>query len=298
MAPTTFAVAGHPIHGSASPHLFHLVLAHLARRGVRGVNLDASTAVRLDVTSVEEALAAIHAGTVRCDTGLSSAAVEVVHSSTSPSEDGAVVGIPTDGALWLSLTSPLKHDIGAWHHLDDSKAWRSVNTLRVLNGRIEAMSTDGLAVVRIARLRGVAVDKGAVLALRGGGGAARSTAQAWIAAGGRVLPIHGRRELQGIPPESLARHGAAFGVDVDGGASKLEAPCVLHPAYRLGEPPLAGGRLESDAIDGRWMLAAQHLEAWSRCWAPDVAAFLPELSRLVADLVTLEARVDAAWLDP
>ncbi len=127
----------------------------------------------------------------------------------------------------------------------------------------------------------------------GGGGAARSIAQAWVEAGGRVLPVPGRRALSGLPEDAVATHGAAFGVDVDGGEGLLDAPCVLYPAYRVGDAPRGGGRLASSEIDGRWMLAAQHLEAWSRCWAPDVAPFLPDVPRLVEDLLALEARLGA-----
>jgi len=293
MVRTTFAVAGHPINGSASPLLFHLVVAHLARRGVQGIDVDRTDSFRLNATRVGEALHALVSGPPRQPSGLPSAAADVVRASTEASNDGAGVSLPRDGALWLSLTSPLKHDLGAWDHLDGSKAARSVNTLRVLNGHIEAMSTDGRAVVRVARLRGVAVDSGAVVALRGGGGAARSIAQAWVDAGGRVLPVPGRRALSGLREDAVATDGAAFGVDVDGGEGHLDAPCVLFPAYRVGDSPRGGGRLASSEIDGRWMLAAQHLEAWSRCWAPDVSPFLPDLSRLVEDLLALEAWLGA-----
>ena len=293
MVRTTFAVAGHPINGSASPLLFHLVVAHLARRGVQGIDVDRTDSFRLNATRVGEALHALVSGPPRQPSGLPSAAADVVCASTEASDDGAGVSLPRDGALWLSLTSPLKHDLGAWDHLDGSKAARSVNTLRVLNGHIEAMSTDGRAVVRVARLRGVAVDSGAVVALRGGGGAARSIAQAWVDAGGRVLPVPGRRALSGLREDAVATDGAAFGVDVDGGEGHLDAPCVLFPAYRVGDSPRGGGRLASSEIDGRWMLAAQHLEAWSRCWAPDVSPFLPDLPRLVEDLLALEAWLGA-----
>ena len=297
MVRTTFAVAGHPIDGSASPHLFHLVVAHLARRGVQGIDVDQTDSFRLNATRVGEALRALMSDPPRQRSSLARAAVDVVRASTETSNEGAQVSLPRDGALWLSLTSPLKHDLGAWDHLDGSKDVRSVNTLRVLDGRVEAMSTDGRAVVRVARLRGVSVDSGAVVALRGGGGAARSIAQAWVEAGGRVLPVPGRRALSGLPEDAVATHGAAFGVDVDGGEGHLDAPCVLFPVYRIGDTPRGGGGLTSSEIDGRWMLAAQHLEAWSRCWAPDVAPFLPVVPRLVADLLALEAWLGAGVHD-
>ncbi len=291
MARTTFAVAGQPIDGSASPHLFHLVVAHLARRGVQGIDEEHIESFRVNATSVGEALRALLSDPPRHHSTLASAADDVVRASTPQTNEGAGVSLPRDGALWLSLTSPLKHDLGAWDHLDASKDVQSVNTLRVLDGRVEAMSTDGRAVVRVARLRGVSVDSGAVVALRGGGGAARSIAQAWVEDGGRVLPVPGRRALSGLPEDAVATHVAAFGVDVDGGEDLLDAPCVLYPAYRVGDAPRGGGRLASSEIDGRWMLAAQHLEAWSRCWAPDVAPFLPDVPRLVEDLLALEARL-------
>lgn len=43
------------------------------------------------------------------------------------------------------------------------------------------------------------------------------------------------------------------------------------------------------SIDGRWMLAAQHLISWSTLWRPDIPHKLPDLGLLLARLVHVEA---------
>jgi hypothetical protein len=47
-------------------------------------------------------------------------------------------------------------------------------------------------------------------------------------------------------------------------------------------------------LDGRWMLVAQHLEAWRSLWAPELCDVLPSISELMADLLAVEAMMGEA----
>ncbi|MEC7273157.1 MAG: hypothetical protein VXV85_05885, partial [Candidatus Thermoplasmatota archaeon] len=48
----------------------------------------------------------------------------------------------------------------------------------------------------------------------------------------------------------------------------------------------------SDVIDGRWMLAAQHLECWRSLWTPHFTDHLPTLEQLLTWLVVVESRLE------
>ena len=195
---------------------------------------------------------------------------------------------------WLSLTSPLKHLIGDWDCVDDAHALLSVNALRLQGEEVRSAGTDGAGVLAVARLAGCGPDGGAILRMRGGGGAARSVAHAWVNAGGRVHLIEGRRPLAPALPASASAGSAeqaALGIDFDGegnGSGREQTP---HSS--LPKQGGACGRIPRwTIIDGRWMLVAQHLEAWRILWAPELQAMLPSIPDLMEDLVAVEALLD------
>ena len=41
-------------------------------------------------------------------------------------------------------------------------------------------------------------------------------------------------------------------------------------------------------VDGRWLLAAQHLESWSQLWAPQCKDYLPSLDLIISKLIQAE----------
>ncbi len=286
-----YAVSGAPVATSSSPHLFRLVLAHLFRQGVVDADPRQAVAAWIEATTCAEALAALEGlahGPLDAQHG--SLALEVAGTRPSP-VDVPARRIGPDSSRWMSLTSPLKHDLGAWTHLDESAAIRSVNTLRVEEGRVLAMTTDGQGVVQVADALGLGPRGGGVLALRGGGGAARSTAQAWCSRGGRLHLSEGRRPLDLRPEWSLSDEASAgFGVNFDADGHDLLCDTRLEATYRCGAPSVNNGKLGADVVDGRWMLVAQHLEAWRACWAPHVADLLPKIEVLVEDLLEMERR--------
>ena len=153
----------------------------------------------------------------------------------------------------MSLTSPLKHLIGDWDCVDDAHALLSVNALRLQGDQVRSAGTDGAGVLAVARLAGCGPNGGAILRMRGGGGAARSVAHAWVNAGGRVHLIEGRRPLAPALPESAlagSAEQAALGIDFDGEGGALNASKHLIPAYQ-NKAVHAEGSLDETIIDGR-----------------------------------------------
>lgn len=296
MAPLVHAVAGDPVGASSSPLLMLLVAGRLEEAGVQGVCLETTHALRIEASVVE---AAIDASASRVETADVQRMREHVRARLREAPRPPAAHPPRlKGApgRWLSLTSPLKHHIGSWRCTDGAQRLRSVNALRIDEHGVHSAGTDGAGVVAVARLAGCPPDGGAVLRLRGGGGAARSTAHAWAQAGGRLHLLEGRRALAPRPDQAImvgADVPAALGIDFDGGADDLGAAKHLVPNYQ-GEVVRHGGALSGDVLDGRWMLVAQHLEAWGSLWAPELRDVLPSLSDLMADLLAVEAILGGA----
>ncbi len=203
-----------------------------------------------------------------------------------------------DKEVWLNLTSPLKHQLSseAVSTIDESMKLQSVNALRWDGQGWWCAGVDGLGVVSVAQYHGVDVQSGAVLGLRGGGGASRSTAYAWLNAGGRIRLFEGRRTLE-LPfdfEEEISQKSLDFTVDFDGGPERISSfqscPFQLNPNYHAveGDYEHRVQLMEKSPFDGRWMLAAQHLEAWRNLWAPQYADYLPSLGLLLTQLLHAE----------
>ena len=99
--------------------------------------------------------------------------------------------------------------------------------------------------------------------------------------------------MPALPEMALAEPSeqAVFGIDFDGDGEGLNAGKHLAPAYQ-NIALRAGGSLEGPLLDGRWMLVAQHLEAWRVLWAPELEPVLPSIPELMRDLVAVEALLD------
>ena len=198
----------------------------------------------------------------------------------------------------MNFTSPLKHQLvsKAVVSIDESMELNSVNALRWDGKSWWCAGVDGLGVVALAHHHGVEANSGAVLGLAGGGGAARSTASAWRNAGGSVVLYQGRRELDSSYGD-IEQHGVEavdFAIDFDECPSLPQsfskAALNLNPRYASMEGDVES-RLQSltkTPLDGRWMLVAQHLEAWQNLWAPHLKEYLPSLDLLLTQLVHAE----------
>ena len=79
-------------------------------------------------------------------------------------------------------------------------------------------------------------------------------------------------------------------VDFDNDGLTADGLRVLSSVYgpmrgTVGERAAA---ITGDALDGRWLLVAQHLACWRVLWAPERAAELPSLGLLLTRLLEAE----------
>lgn len=203
-----------------------------------------------------------------------------------------------DNEVWLNLTSPLKHQLSseAVSTIDHSMKLQAVNALRWDGQGWWCAGVDGLGIVSVAQYHGVHAESGAVLGLRGGGGAARSTANAWLEAGGRLRVFEGRRTLE-LPFDfevDTSKAPLDFAVDFDDDSKHIPSlqSCALQliPRYSAleGDYEQRVQLMQLLPLDGRWMLTAQHLEAWRHLWAPQYAHYLPSLGLLLTQLLHAE----------
>jgi len=232
--------------------------------------------------------------------GISSMSIGEIEVAETPFGDNPLV--------WVSITTPLKHGLTARSGVIStgrSLEIASTNQIRWDGHRLVTGSTDGLGVVLVARSFGLfSGSTPPLLILRGGGAAARSVAEAWSDAGGRIYALRGRRPLDMRGPwassliHSLKDRGLAptLYIDFD---SNLEMEEDIHapvqvdlhltPSYDLSGSvkPIQGaeGTLH---LDGRWMLAAQHLLAWAIFIEPGRKDDLPDLSLLLSRLSEVE----------
>jgi len=306
MGTVQYGVAGDPIGHSLSPVLCSIVHAHLTR--IAGVKLPNLKGVAIIPTKgVENALAWGYAGDLpsppdwdyvgsplgkfRANTLLERA----VNASLSITE--ADKRLPNanlelrefeknhayDDEVWISLTSPLKHQLSAAavRSVDNCMEIRSVNTLRWDGISWSAASTDGLGLALVAKAFGYPND--GVIGITGGGGTARSVAAAWSILGGKVKQMAGKRLLDIDGPWNICHDEPNLVVDFDKGTGDII------PVYSAMEGDF-DERIEhlSKSIDGRWLLCAQHLYSWANLWAPEFAGELPSLALLISRLVSVE----------
>lgn len=306
MAKVRHGVAGEPIAHSLSPLLTSLVHAHLAQ--TKGGQVpELKTLAIIPTSGIENALAWGYAGSLpttpdwdlvgsplgkfRANTLLQRAVdAAMEHEIADPhlpdaqlQEQKQVLMPKGVEEVWLSITSPLKHQLSAAavSTVDDCMITRSVNSLRWDGQSWWAASTDGAGVLMVAEAFGH--DTSSVLGIVGGGGTARSTAAAWTNAGGSIKQLDGKRTLDDEGPWKLVDDEADLVIDFDSGKGDIIAP--------YGE--LEGdydARIEylSKIADGRWLLCAQHLVAWARIWMPSLSEDLPSLALLMTRLIEAE----------
>ncbi|MCS5534693.1 MAG: hypothetical protein NZ802_02450, partial [Candidatus Poseidoniales archaeon] len=217
---------------------------------------------------------------------------------------------------WISLASPLKHLLSSRsgvHSIDDSLENGAVNQLRWDGDHWFCAGTDGGGLVAIAKHFGFDFDaigvESPLLCLVGGGGSARSCASAWAAAGGSIWSIDGRRPLDKrgswvrhlIEGDEVAENvGKRLFIDFDMAPGKPEpthstdADLHLISSYNSQEIGLAVEETESGILlDGRWLLAALHLDAWARLYCPEAAHLLPSLGLTMTRLLAMESALRA-----
>ncbi len=184
-----------------------------------------------------------------------------------------------DGEVWLSCTSPLKHQLaGLTGHVGPSEV-DSINQIKRVEGVWHGANTDGVGFVDACKHFGIDPE-GKVLNIRGGGSAARSVAAQWVERGGLLVTSMGRRALPKGPwDEALTESQSPdIGVDMDvrSGNSlpqKVTAKKQFIVSYDENTEPS-----EFSLV----MLAAQHLESWRSLFSPTDSDRLPELADLLS----------------
>ena len=183
--------------------------------------------------------------------------------------------------IWLSCTAPLKHSPQARLAVSGPEGVNAINQLKRTNGLWSGTSTDGVGFVAACRHIGVEPN-GSILRMRGGGSAARAIAAAWAEEGGSIIPVEGRRALVGGPWDSaITSEGEAdLAVDLDeaaGGGDFTELSAKQQVSISYGEDATA----DDFAVI---MVAAQHLEAWKRLFAPKRVNEIPSLDDVLSQL--------------
>ena len=185
------------------------------------------------------------------------------------------------GDIWLSCTAPLKHSPQARLAVSGPEGVNAINQLKLQNGKWTGTSTDGVGFVAACRYIGVEPNE-SILRMRGGGSAARAIAAAWAAEGGSIISVEGRRPLIGGPWDSaiISDGEADLAIDLDaaaGGGESTELPAKQQVSISYGE--------EASKNDfAVVMVAAQHLEAWKRLFAPEKIEEIPNLDDVLNQL--------------
>ena len=185
------------------------------------------------------------------------------------------------GDIWLSCTAPLKHSPQARLAVSGPEGVNAINQLKLQNGKWTGTSTDGVGFVAACRHTGIEPD-GSILRMRGGGSAARAIAAAWAAEGGLIIPVEGRRPLISGPWDSaiISDGEADLAIDLDaaaGGGESAELSAKQQVSISYGEE---ASKNDFAVI----MVAAQHLEAWKRIFAPERIEEIPNLGYVLNQL--------------
>ena len=185
------------------------------------------------------------------------------------------------GDIWLSCTAPLKHSPQARLAVSGPEGVNAINQLKLQNGKWTGTSTDGVGFVAACRHTGIEPN-GSILRIQGGGSAARAIAAAWAAEGGLIIPVEGRRPLISGPWDSaiISDGEADLAIDLDaaaGGGESAELSAKQQVSISYGEE---ASKNDFAVI----MVAAQHLEAWKRIFAPERIEEIPSLDYVLNQL--------------
>jgi len=318
MVRARYGVAGDPIEHSLSPLLFSIVIDHLENLKPKPEGIpEVKRKDIIPAKGIEDALAWGYAGAVPNppDWNLTSAPLgrfrsnelirRAIESSSGlpsllpngPKIPAAEHQMPIGSdEVWMSLTTPLKHQLNSavMRSVDAGMEIISINTLCWDGDAWWCASTDGDGLVMVAQTFDIDIEK-SVLGLIGGGGTARSIAEAWTRAGGSIHPIPGRRTLEDSKNWKLTSKepDLVMDLDVEPGCESNNSDIMITYLPMEGDAEQRLERLMNKPIDGRWMLCAQHLIAWSRLWCPHVSDYLPSLGQLVTRLAHAEAMLDS-----
>ena len=185
-----------------------------------------------------------------------------------------------DGDLWISCTYPLKHMVTSRLGVSSPEGVSAVNQLRRSEGKWYGANTDGMGFLAACRNIGIEPSR-STLMMRGGGSTARSIAAAWSSEGGYIMPVSGRRKLEGGPWDSCILDSGEADISIDLDAEPAgEESFDMESRHQVSITYGSDSRSDEFAI---MVLVAQHIEAWRALFAPEISTELPSLD----DVLTL-----------
>ena len=186
-----------------------------------------------------------------------------------------------NGNFWLSVTSPLKHQLHEELNLECTKEIGAINQIINYEGEWRGFNTDGLGFIKAVEYIGFEVND-SVLQIKGGGSTARSVAYQWSKYGGKLIIERGRR-------------------DIGNGSWKKSITKNLNPDLSINFDVLPGINMDKNMIPdkhyvisydenynkddfGIIMLVAQHLEAWKFMISDEFKERLPTIKQVLSKL--------------
>ncbi len=185
------------------------------------------------------------------------------------------------GNFWLSVTSPLKHQLHKEFNLECIKEIGAVNQIINYEGEWIGFNTDGLGFVKAVEYIDIELNN-SVLKMKGGGSTARSIAYQWSKCGGKLIIERGRR-------------------DIGNGSWKKSITKNLKPDLSINLDLLPGINIDKNMIPDKHyvisydenynnddfaiiMLVAQHLEAWKIMVSDEFKESLPSIKQVLSRL--------------
>jgi|TARA_B110000263_G_scaffold44626_1_gene36584 hypothetical protein len=185
-----------------------------------------------------------------------------------------------NGDIWLSITTPIKHEINKIiinKKTDENIS--STNQIMRKEGEIYGINTDGEGFIDAVKYIGINI-KNTILSIKGGGSTAISIAHSWSKYGGKIIKTEGRRKLANGPwDKSIITDGVEdLILDLD-----LEPGALVH---NNSKKYLSITYNESSGIDdfGVIMVVSQHLKAWEGIFAVGEAHRLPSIRYVLEHL--------------
>jgi shikimate dehydrogenase len=185
------------------------------------------------------------------------------------------------GNFWLSVTSPLKHQLHKEFNLECIKEIGAINQIIKYEGKWRGFNTDGMGFVKAVEYIGIEPNN-SVLKMKGGGSTARSIAYQWSKYGGKLIIERGRR-------------------DIGNGSWRKSITKNLNPDLSINFDVLPGINIDKNMINYKnyvisydenynnddfaiIMLVAQHLEAWKIMVSDGFKERLPSIRQVLSKL--------------
>jgi len=185
------------------------------------------------------------------------------------------------GNFWLSVTSPLKHQLHKEFSLEYVQEVGGINQITNFEGEWKGINTDGLGFIEAVKYTGMEI-KNSILKMKGGGSTARSIAHQWAKCGGKLIIDEGRREIGiGTWNNSITDNSnpdISINFDI--------LPGIVNNDDFVAEKYTMISYNENYNNDdfAIIMLVAQHLEAWKILFDDEFKEKLPSIEQILSKL--------------